>query len=187
MNVWLRCVSFVVGVVGSIVACSDDRQGGHGGDGSGNTAQSNQTPLEARRYDPTRECFWETEPIEGLYAVPGDEFTNASAGPVCLISPDGELYVAMMGTSVAVQRTESTADWKVPPWSRDNPPIYYDYSAFTSEERALCQEASLMAMAYPDAGPPETCTQETEATGGAAGEGGAGAGGKPALAGASGT
>ena len=88
-------------------------------------------------------------------------------GPVCILSEGGDAYVGMLGTSEAVIKTESTAEWLVPTWS-EHYPGYYDYSAFSSEERALCTTAiDGLWPVLPESEPVVTCTPEQEAVGGA--------------------
>jgi hypothetical protein len=156
----------VAGLVGVTVGCG----GGSDTVAAAGSGPGMQHPLQARRYDPTRECYWETEPIEGLYGVQQLEFPNASVGPVCVISDTGDAYVAMVGTSVAVVKTDSTAGWLVPTWSF-NYPGYYDYSTLTSDEQALCDEAKtrLFLANYPDSEPITTCTAGAGGAGGSSG------------------
>jgi hypothetical protein len=182
MNWRVLLVGALAGVVSVAVGCGgktreDASRSGTGGSGGGSSGagaaaanvasdESSQVPLEARRYDPTRQCYWESALIDGLYAVEQHDPPNMGWGSVCVISDTGDVYVALLGTSQAVVKTDSTAAWKVPTWTGEWL-TYYDYSAFTTEEEALCRTAmDGIAPAGADSGPATTCTDEAGDAGG---------------------
>jgi hypothetical protein len=185
MNRRVLLVGALAGVVGVAVGCggkverdfdgrateeaagTDAGTGGSGGGSSGPGAgavnfdydEENQATLQARRYDPERGCYWRRAPIDGLYTEEQFESPNASIGPACVISPEGEAYVAMLNTSAAILKTDSAAEWEVPTWV--GWPAYHDYSTFAPEDEALCRAAmDGIAPAGADSGSATTCTDD---------------------------
>jgi hypothetical protein len=118
-----------VGAVGTALACSSEvqvpgsgasgapRAAANGGQGAG--GDTSQLTLELRRYDAERDCFWNREFIDGLYAEEQYEDANLTSVAACVVSPAGDAYVWGFNTSCAIVQTDSAIDWKVPVWTPD--------------------------------------------------------------------
>jgi hypothetical protein len=79
--------------------------------------------------DPIHRCYWEEKAISG--ACPQSIYDNRSAalGPACLVSPSGEVYVTLLGTSIAI---------KGQGWTYSGSS---SLSSLSSEDRKLCDDA----------------------------------------------
>jgi hypothetical protein len=124
-------------------------------DDSANSIESSGAPhrscveMDARRFDATRRCFLEAQQLAGVCARDVQDPPSASYGPVCLVSPASETFVAYLGRSVDL----SSDSWTLP--TREEYPQDWLHYPAGSAEADLCDGALEAARADPGALP--TC------------------------------